>query len=80
MLDGNERIIKHKLVLLNLAEELGNASRACRIMGLYRDTFTVTKRQWITLESGIHVSYELRKWFHFYNWLRPLFFFHGKGR
>ena len=39
MLHGNERIIKHKLGLLNLAEELGNVSRACRIMGLSRDTF-----------------------------------------
>jgi len=39
MLHGNERIIKHKLGLLNLAEELGNVSQACRIMGLSRDTF-----------------------------------------
>jgi len=39
MLHGNERIIKHKLGLLNLAEELGNVSKACRIMGLSRDTF-----------------------------------------
>jgi len=39
MLHGNERIIKHKVGLLNLAEELGNVSKACRIMGLSRDTF-----------------------------------------
>jgi len=39
MLHGNERIIKHKLGLLNLAEELGNVSRACKIMGMSRDTF-----------------------------------------
>ena len=39
MLHGNERIIKHKLGLLNLAEELGNVSQACRVMGLSRDTF-----------------------------------------
>ena len=39
MLHGSERIIKHKLGLLNLAEELGNVSQACRIMGLSRDTF-----------------------------------------
>ena len=39
MLHGNERIIKHKVGLLNLAEELGNVSQACRIMGLSRDTF-----------------------------------------
>lgn len=39
MLHGNERIIKHKLGLLNLAEELGNISQACKIMGMSRDTF-----------------------------------------
>jgi len=39
MLYGNEKIIKHKVGLLNLAEELGNVSRACKIMGLSRDTF-----------------------------------------
>ncbi len=37
-LHGNERIIKHKIGLLNLAEELGNVSRACKITGLSRDT------------------------------------------
>jgi transposase InsO family protein len=39
MLHSNERIIKHKLGLLNLAEELGNVSKACQMMGLSRDTF-----------------------------------------
>lgn len=39
MLHGNKKIIKHKVGLLNLAEELGNVSKACRIMGLSRDTF-----------------------------------------
>ena len=39
MLYGNKSIIKHKVGLLNLAEELGNVSQACRIMGLSRDTF-----------------------------------------
>jgi len=39
MLHGNERIIKHKAGLLNLAEELGNVSKACQIMGVSRDTF-----------------------------------------
>ena len=32
-------IIKHKVGLLNLAEELGNVSKACQMMGLSRDTF-----------------------------------------
>jgi len=39
MLNSNEKIIKHKVGLLNLAEELGNVSQACKIMGLSRDTF-----------------------------------------
>jgi transposase InsO family protein len=36
---GSARIIKNKLGLLNLAQELGNVSKACKIMGLSRDTF-----------------------------------------
>ena len=39
MLNSNDRIVKHKLGLLNLAEELGNVSRACKVMGVSRDTF-----------------------------------------
>ncbi len=35
----NARIIRNKLGLLNLAQELGNVSRACKVMGLSRDTF-----------------------------------------
>ena len=32
-------IIKHKVGLLNLAEELQNVSKACKVMGVSRDTF-----------------------------------------
>mgnify|MGYP001017982149 CR=1 FL=1 len=39
MLNGSEKIIKHKTGLLNLAQELGNVSKACQIMGMSRDTF-----------------------------------------
>ena len=35
----NQSIIKHKVGLLNLAEELDNVSQACRLMGVSRDTF-----------------------------------------
>lgn len=35
----NENIIKHKVGLLNLAEELDNVSKACKIMGVSRNTF-----------------------------------------
>ena len=39
MLNTTDKIIKHKVGLLNLAEELGNVSKACKMMGLSRDTF-----------------------------------------
>ncbi|MBV2188476.1 IS481 family transposase [Providencia rettgeri] len=39
MLYTNNPIIKHKVGLLNLAEELGNVSKACKVMGVSRDTF-----------------------------------------
>ena len=39
MLNTTDKIIKHKTGLLNLAEELGNVSKACQVMGLSRDTF-----------------------------------------
>lgn len=34
-----QNVIKHKVGLLNLATELGNVSRACKLMGFSRDTF-----------------------------------------
>lgn len=39
MEQSSSRIIRHKLGLLNLAEELDNVSKACRVMGVSRDTF-----------------------------------------
>ena len=42
MLHSSERIIKHKLGLLNLAQELGNVSRACKVMGLAETPSTGT--------------------------------------
>lgn len=39
MIYTNQRIIKHKVGLLNLADELGNISKACKTMGISRDTF-----------------------------------------
>jgi len=39
MLHTNNPIIKHKAGLLNLAEEQGNVSKACKLMGVSRDTF-----------------------------------------
>jgi transposase InsO family protein len=39
MLENNIKLIKHKVGLLNLAEELQNVSKACKTMGFSRDTF-----------------------------------------
>lgn len=39
MIHTNNPIIKHKAGLLNLAEELNNVSRACKIMDVSSDTF-----------------------------------------
>ena len=39
MLHTNEKLIKNKVGLLNLAEELGNISKACQVMGFSRETF-----------------------------------------
>jgi hypothetical protein len=44
-----QNIIKHKVGLLNLAIELGNVSRACKVMGFSRDTFY---RYQSAMESG----------------------------
>ncbi len=41
----NQNVIRHKIGLLNLATELGNVSKACKVMGLSRDT-CVFRRSW----------------------------------
>ena len=39
MINSTEKVISHKVGLLNLAEELQNVSQACKIMGFSRDTY-----------------------------------------
>lgn len=39
MIHTNNPNIRHKAGLLNLAEESDNVSKACKIMGMSRDTF-----------------------------------------
>ena len=46
-------IIKHKVGLLNLAEELNNVSQACKIMGVSRDTFYRYKE--LVDEGGLEI-------------------------
>jgi len=53
MLHTNEYIIKHKVGLLNLKEELGKASKACQVVGLTRDTFYRYKQA--VEEGGVDV-------------------------
>ncbi len=52
----NQSAIKHKLGLLNLAVELGNVSRACKVMGLSRDTFY--RYQTAMAEGGVEALLE----------------------
>lgn len=56
MIHSSEKIIKHKVGLLNLAEELGNVSKACKVMGLSRDTFYRYKSA--AEEGGIDALFE----------------------
>lgn len=56
MLNTSEKIIKHKTGLLNLAEELGNVSKACQVMGVSRDTFYRYKAA--VEEGGVEALFE----------------------
>jgi hypothetical protein len=56
MLHTTDKIIKHKVGLLNLAEELGNVSKACQVMGLSRDTFYRYKSA--VEEGGVEALFE----------------------
>ncbi len=56
MLHTNNPIIKHKAGLFNLAEELNNVSRACKVMGVSRDTFY--RYQELVKEGGIDALIE----------------------
>ena len=57
MIHTNEKIIKHKVGLINLAEELGNVSKACQVMGLSRDTFYRYKSA--VDEGGVEALFEV---------------------
>lgn len=59
MIDNTVKIIKHKVGLLNLAEELGNVSKACKVMGLSRDTFYRYKSA--VEEGGVEALFDQRR-------------------
>ena len=59
MIDNSSKVIKHKVGLLNLAEELGNVSKACKAMGLSRDIFY--------RYQAAFMSWNPNKWLDYYN-------------
>ncbi len=58
-LNSNKTIIKNKVGLLNLAQELGNVSKACKVMGFSRDTFY--RYQKAAEEGGVDALINLSK-------------------
>lgn len=59
MLHTNDKVIKHKVGLLNLAQELGNISKACKMMGLSRDTFY--RYQEAAEQGGVEALFEANR-------------------
>ena len=64
---ANTEGTKRKLSLLQLAEEIGNVSKACQIMGYQRDTFYEVRRAFQV--GGVaalveHTSRRMPKEFH----------------
>ena len=59
MIHTNDKVIKHKVGLLNLAEELDNVSKACQMMGYSRDTFYRYKAA--VDEGGVDALFEANR-------------------
>lgn len=55
----NQSAIKHKIGLLNLAQELGNVSKACKMMGFSHDTFY--RYQHAKEEGGVEALFEANR-------------------
>lgn len=66
-------VIKHKAGLLNLAEELSNVSKACKIMGVSRDMFYRYRELADEIEKQVvHQLWQVEN----YEW-RPVFSGHS---
>ena len=59
LLHTNNSIIKHISGLLNLAEELGNVSKTCKVMGFSRDT--VYRYQGLVENGGLDALIDSRR-------------------
>ena len=58
MLQSNQKIIRHKVGLLNMAEELGNVSKACQMMGLAAEELQFPWRwRGVTISMGLNVNW-----------------------
>ena len=55
----NQNAIKHKTTLLNLASELRNVSKACKLMGFSRDTFY--RYQKAVAEGGVEALFDANR-------------------